>query len=416
MSETNFRKQILETEGYFGEYGGAYIPEVLKNNVDEVRDAFAEAVKDPKFLNELEEGYKNFACRPTPVIHLKNLSSKFGSDVYIKAESMLHTGAHKINHCVGQIILAKRMGRKRIVAETGAGQHGLATAAVCAKYKMPATIYMGKKDYERQRPNVFWMEQMGATVIPVEQGEQTLNDAIIAAFQDLTSNPQTSHYLLGSALGPHPYPVMNTYFQKVVGEEAKKQFKELTGQLPDVVMACAGGGSNAMGILFDFLDEKSKLIAVEAGGVGTETGEHAAKVTYGKVGVFEGFKSYFLQDGNGNISNTSSISAGLDYCGISPILAWLYDQKRVDFTVANDEQALAAAKLMMLEEGIIPALESSHALADGFRLAQEKTGQKILINLSGRGEKDLFILFKKLQPQKYMNFLNSELSELEVLA
>ncbi|MFT7298055.1 MAG: tryptophan synthase beta chain [Sphingobacteriales bacterium] len=412
---SSLREEILSSKGYYGEYGGSFIPEVIRPNIDQVVEAFDQMKNDPSFLKELDFAYRDFGGRPTNVMHLKNISEKLGgAQLYIKNEGRLHTGAHKINHCLGQIILAKRMGKKRIIAETGAGQHGLATATVCARFGMKATIYMGRIDYERQRPNVFWMEQLGSTVIPVDEGEKTLNDAIIAAFKDLIAHPQESHYLLGSALGPHPYPVMNTFFQKVIGEEIKEHFTTIGESLPKTWIACAGGGSNAMGMFFDALDEKDvKLIAVEAGGRGMGIGEHASKVTYGKVGVFEGFKSYFLQDNDGNISKTHSISAGLDYCGISPILAWLNDIKRVSFETAGDTETLDAVKLMIKEEGIIPALESSHGLAYAFKLAKTMPKEeKIVVNLSGRGEKDLFILFRNLQEDKYVKFLENELSTL----
>jgi tryptophan synthase beta chain len=301
--------------------------------------------------------------------------------------------------------LARRLGKTRIIAETGAGQHGYATAAVCARFGLDCTVYMGRKDYERQRPNVYWMELLGAKVVPVEDGEQTLNDAVIAAFKDWVANPD-SYYLLGSAVGPHPYPAMNTFFQKVVGEEIRRQCLNATGRLPDHCVACVGGGSNAMGMFFDFLDdEEVALTGVEAGGRGKKPGEHAAKVQRGKPGIFEGYHSYFLQDGDGNIASTHSVSAGLDYCGVSPILAFLADEGRVRFETASDEAALAAVQRLARTEGIIPALESAHAFAYAFELAAGLPADKIVVvNASGRGEKDLFITMRHFQPESLQTY------------
>lgn len=382
-------------------YGGAYIPEVLLPGIQEIAAAFDRFKFDADFLEEFRDTLHHFSGRPTAFTPLPRLSAEIGgAQLFLKNEGLNHTGAHKITHCIGQILLANRLGKKRIIAETGAGQHGYATAAVCARFGLDCTIYMGKKDYERQRPNVYWMELLGAKVIPVTDGSQTLNDAVIAAFKDWVANPD-SYYLLGSAVGPHPYPVMNTFFQKVVGEEIRRQCTEITGKLPDFCLACVGGGSNAMGMFYDFLDEPEvELIGVEAGGRGVLSGEHAAKVQDGKRGIFEGYHSYFLQDDDGNIAATHSVSAGLDYCGISPILAYLADEDRVQFTTVSDASALAAVKRLAQTEGIIPALESAHAFAYAFELAAQLPENKIIvINASGRGEKDLFITMRHFQPE-----------------
>ncbi|HRI61257.1 MAG TPA: tryptophan synthase subunit beta [Saprospiraceae bacterium] len=380
-------------------YGGAYIPEVLLPGLQEIAAAFDEAKYDEDFLAEFHHTLKTFSGRPTAFTPLPRLSAEIGgAQLFLKNEGLNHTGAHKITHCIGQILLAKRLGKQRIIAETGAGQHGYATAAVCARFGLDCTVYMGRKDYERQRPNVYWMELLGTKVVAVEDGDQTLNDAVIAAFKDWVANPG-SYYLLGSAVGPHPYPAMNTFFQKVVGEEIRDQCQAATGRLPDYLVACVGGGSNAMGMFFDFLDdEEVALVGVEAGGRGTKPGEHAAKVLHGKLGIFEGYHSYFLQDGDGNIAPTHSVSAGLDYCGVSPILAFLADEGRVRFETASDEAALAAVKKLAQTEGIIPALESAHAFAHAFELAAELPKDNIVVvNASGRGEKDLFITMRHFQ-------------------
>lgn len=397
-----YKELIFKTEGWYpapGGYGGTYVPEVLLPGLLNIAAAFDEAKRDPDFLAEMQAVFRTFSGRPTAFTPLPRLTAELGgAQLFLKNEGLNHTGAHKITHCIGQILLAKRLGKQRIIAETGAGQHGYATAAVCARFGLDCTVYMGRKDYERQRPNVYWMELLGAKVIAVEDGSQTLNDAVIAAFKDWVANPD-SYYLLGSAVGPHPYPAMNTFFQKVVGEEIRSQCLEATGRLPNCCVACVGGGSNAMGMFFDFLDDAEvRLVGVEAGGRGTQPSQHAAKIRQGQQGIFEGYHSYFLQDGDGNISSTHSVSAGLDYCGISPILAWLADEGRVDFETASDEAALAAVKKLARTEGIIPALESAHAFAHAFELAARLPSDKVVVvNASGRGEKDLFITMRHFQ-------------------
>lgn len=414
ITDIKYKEQILQSQGYFGEYGGMFIPEVIRPNMEALAATFDQYKNDPDFIAELQEAYREFSGRPTPLTPLHNLTKKLGgAQIFLKREGLNHTGAHKINHCLGQVLLAKRQGKKRIIAETGAGQHGYATAAVCARYGMECIVYMGKKDYERQRPNVFWMETLGAKVVPVMDGSQTLNDAVIAAFKDLIANPEDSHYLLGSAVGPHPFPLMNTYFQKIVGEETKRQMHEQLGQLPNKCIACVGGGSNAMGMFFEFLDDKSvQLIGVEAGGISSKDGEHAAKINFGKKGVFEGYYSYFLQDNDGNISDTHSVSAGLDYCGVSPILADLYDKKRVEFYNVTDTKTLDTVKLLAQTEGIILALESSHALAYAIEIAPNLPKDHIIVvNGSGRGEKDLFITMRHFQKDSLETFCKNQLNQ-----
>jgi len=414
INQTSYQALILQSQGEFAHpkpnaesfdvgqipYGGAYIPEVLRPGLQEMSAAFEAAQRDPAFLSDFHDALQHFSGRPTAFTPLPRLSAALGgARLFLKNEGLNHTGAHKITHCIGQILLAQRLGKKRIIAETGAGQHGYATAAVCARFGLDCTVYMGKKDYERQRPNVYWMELLGATVIPVTDGDQTLNDAVIAAFKDWVANPD-AYYLLGSAVGPHPYPVMNTFFQKIVGEEIREQCAAMLGQLPDYCVACVGGGSNSLGMFFDFLDEPTvQLVGVEAGGIGVQPGQHSAKIKHGKKGIFEGYHAYFLQDNDGNIASTHSISAGLDYCGVSPILAFLADEGRVQFETADDAEALAAVKILAQMEGIIPALESAHAFAYAFELARTLSPEKVVvINASGRGEKDLFITMRQFQP------------------
>lgn len=423
----SLKKYLLNPTGHFGIYGGRYIPELLIPIMEDLEKEFYKAIKDKKFLAELKDLYVNFSGRPTPLTHLENLTRELGgAQIYLKNEGLNITGAHKINHCLGQALLAKRLGKTRIIAETGAGQHGYATATMAAKFGLKCTVYMGAKDYARQRPNVFWMERLGAEVIPVQEGGQILRDAINAALRDLITHPEETHYLLGTVCGPHPYPVMNTFFQKIVGEEVRKQIKAQAGKLPDYLVACAGGGSNAMGLFFDFLDEQEvKMIGVEAGGLGVKPKEkarggaplvrgrgskgafdHAARFQEAVVGVVEGYKSYFLQDEQGQISETSSISAGMDYPGIGPQHAYLHDIGRVEYRYALDEEVLEAYQLLARTEGIIPAMESTHALVEVIKLAPKlKKDQVIVFNCSGRGEKDLFITTQHFDKEHFNNFL-----------
>ena len=398
----SLKAYILNRSGHFGKYGGRYIPELLIPIMEELEAEFYKAKKDPQFKKDLKNLYENYSGRPTPLYYCENLSQKLGgAKIFLKNEGLNHTGAHKINHCLGQALLAKRLGKKRIIAETGAGQHGLATATVCAKLGLDCTVYMGRKDYERQKPNVFWMERLGATVIPVDQGGKILRDAINEAMRDLIANPENTHYLLGTVCGPHPYPAMNTYFQSVVGKEVKRQIKKQIGKLPDYLVACVGGGSNAMGLFHEFLDDRAvKMVAVEAGGKSitenSKKAQYAARFQTGKVGVVEGFKSYFLQDEDGQIKETHSISAGLDYSGVGPQLAYLKDIGRIEAAYAHDDEVMKAYELLAQTEGIFAAMESSHGLSEVIKLAKKLPKSKsIVFNCSGRGDKDLFIVSKE---------------------
>lgn len=406
MKIKNLKLKI--TPGHFGKYGGRYVPEMLIPALEELELAFERAKKDKQFQKEFADLLRDFCGRPTPLTYAANLTRKLGgAKIYLKNEGVNITGAHKITHCVGQVLLAKRMGKKRIIAETGAGQHGLASATVAAKFGMECVVYMGEVDYNRQRPNAFSMEQLGAKVIPVTYGNRTLKDAVNAALKDWIENVADSYYLLGSVVGPHPYPSITKYFQSVVGTEVKEQIKRDEKQLPDVVIACVGGGSNAMGIFSGFVKDTSvKLIGVEAGGRGKGYGDNAVRFHKKQVGVIEGYKSYFLQDGDGQIAPTHSISAGLDYPGVGPELAQLFDEGRIQMSSATDKEALSAYQLLAKTEGIIPALESSHAVAEAIKLAPKLSKDKVIVvNLSGRGDKDLFIVAEALQDKKFYQFL-----------
>jgi len=393
------------------------VPEMLIPALEELEKAYLEAKKDPKFQEEFSYHLKTYAGRPTPLTFAENLTKKLGgAKIYLKNEGLNHTGAHKITHCIGQALIAKRMGKTRLIAETGAGQHGLATATVAAKFGFSCTVYMGEIDMERQRPNVFLMERLGAKVIPVTFGNKTLKDAVNAALKDWIENVADTHYLLGSVVGPHPYPTMTADFQSVVGREVKEQIKKAESQPPDYIIACVGGGSNAMGIFSAFIKDKNvKLIGVEAGGRGDKVGEHAVRLAplrppladfAGQVGVVEGYKSFFLQDSDGQIEKTHSIAAGLDYAGIGPQLALLREEKRVVFVSASDKEVIEAVSLLAKTEGIIPALESAHAVAYAVKLAPTLGKDKvIIINLSGRGDKDIFILAKAIKDKGFYKFL-----------
>lgn len=410
------KKEPKFKTGHFGQFGGSFVPEMLIPALQELDLEFTKAKKDKKFLAEFTGLLNTYSGRPTPLTYAGNLTKKLGgAKIYLKNEGLNLTGAHKITHCIGQALLAKRMGKTRLIAETGAGQHGLATATVAAHFGLECVIYMGEVDIARQRPNVFLMEQLGAKVIPVGFGQRTLKDAVNAALKDYLGSVDSSHYVLGSALGPHPFPTMNKFFQSVVGQEARKQIRKAEGKLPDYVIACVGGGSNAIGIFSGFLtDKKVKLIGVEAGGRGEKIGEHAMRFRGGSVGVVEGYKSYFLQDSDGQLQPTHSIAAGLDYPGIGPELAHLRDTQRVEFMSATDTEVLSAFLLLARTEGIMPALESAHAVAAAVKLAPTlKHDQVIVINLSGRGDKDLFILAKELEDEKFMDFLKSYVKDEE---
>jgi tryptophan synthase beta chain len=390
--------------GHFGPYGGRYVPEVLMAPIEELEAAYLAARDDAEFQKELADLLQNYAGRPTPLYFAKRLSEQLGgARIWLKREDLLHTGAHKINNALGQALLARRMGKRRIVAETGAGQHGVATATVCALLGFECVIYMGEEDMRRQRLNVFRMRMLGATVQGVANGSATLKDAISEAMRDWVTNVGDTYYLLGSALGSHPYPMMVRDFHKVIGEEAREQILAAEGRLPDVAIACVGGGSNAIGLFHAFIPDASvRLVGIEAGGRGNELGEHAARYRGGAPGVLQGAYSYLLQDENGQVSLTHSVSAGLDYAMIGPEHAWLRDEKRADYFAASDAEALAAARQLSHTEGIMPALESAHAVAWAIQQAPAAKGQIFVVNLSGRGDKDIDIYrenFKELDPK-----------------
>lgn len=382
--------QTPDAGGHFGPYGGRYVPETLMAPLEELERAYLASRHDAAFQAELRDLLANFAGRPTALYEAKRLSANLGgARIFIKREDLLHTGAHKINNCLGQILLARRMGKQRIIAETGAGQHGVATATVCALFGLECVVYMGEEDMRRQKLNVFRMRMLGAKVVSVTSGSRTLKDAVSEAMRDWVTNVSTTHYLLGSALGSHPYPMMVRDFHRCIGDEARAQILERIGQLPDTIFACVGGGSNAIGIFSAFLgDAGVKLVGVEAGGRSEKLGEHAARFSGGSPGVLQGAFSYLLQDGDGQVSLTHSVSAGLDYALVGPEHAYLHDQGRAEYVSATDAEALAAAKTLARTEGIIPALESSHAVAEALRRAPSAAGQVYLVNLSGRGDKD----------------------------
>ncbi len=377
--------------GFYGDFGGVFVPPMLEKPLQELADAFAKFKNDPEFTKELEHYNAHYLGRPTPVFLCERLSAKLGgAQIYLKREDLNHLGAHKANNCVGQILLAKRMGKKRIIAETGAGQHGVATAAVGALFGMKVTIYMGEEDTKRQELNVFRMRMMGAEVIPAMSGQRTLKEAVDEALMAYAQDTD-AFYLLGSAVGPHPYPAMVAHFQSVIGREAREQMLDMEGKLPDIVTACVGGGSNAIGIFKEFInDESVELIGVEPGGIGTEIGQHAAPLTYGKPGTLHGFYSYLLADDKGEPNNVYSISAGLDYPGVGPEHSYLKDINRAKYVTINDKEAVEALFELSKTEGIIPALESSHAMAYAMKIAPTLGKDKrILVNLSGRGDKDM---------------------------
>ncbi len=384
--------QLPDAAGHFGPYGGIYVPETLMTALAELTSAYEQASQDPAFLGELRHHLKEFAGRPTELYFAERLTEHCGgAKIYFKREDLLHTGAHKINNALGQALLAKRMGKKRIIAETGAGQHGVATAAVCAKFGLDCTVYMGAVDMERQALNVFRMRLMGAKVVAVEAGQKTLKDAVNEAMRDWVTNVRDTHYILGSALGAHPYPMMVRDFHRVIGQELREQILAREKRLPDEIVACVGGGSNAIGVFFDFLNDPSvKLIGIEAGGHGIKRGEHAARFEGGKLGVLQGSKTYILQNPDGQIELTHSVSAGLDYAAIGPEHAYYRDQGRIEYAYATDNEVLEIFQLCSRQEGIIPALESTHALVHGVKRAKALGKDKIVVvNLSGRGDKDV---------------------------
>jgi tryptophan synthase beta chain len=400
----------MRDRGYYGEFGGAYIPEILGATFDELERAFDDAQRDPDFWREYTQLMSSYSCRPTPITFAENLTRHFGgARIYIKREDLNHTGAHKANNVMGQGLLVKRMGKQRVIAETGAGQHGVATATMAAKFGFECTIYMGEVDVERQRPNVFWMERLGAKVVPVTEGSRTLKDAINEAFRDWVTHMDTTHYVLGTACGPHPFPALVSYFQSIIGREARAQMLKMYGGLPDRVYACVGGGSNAMGIFSGFLDDaQTELVGVEAGGRGPERGDNAVRMDspYSSIGVAQGYRTYFLQDADGQMGDTHSVAAGLDYVGVSPILAHHHQTGRVRFESATDQEVIDALALTVRKEGIIPALESSHAFAQAFKEAPELgPDARILINQSGRGDKDIFTIADAFDDPSWRSFI-----------
>jgi tryptophan synthase beta subunit len=385
---------------YYGAYGGQFVPETLMVALEELQSAFNSAQSDPNFRNELNSLLTHYAGRPTPIYFAQNLSKSVGgAQIYLKREDLAHTGAHKINNALGQGLLAKRMGKTRIIAETGAGQHGVATATVCAMLGLECIVYMGEEDIRRQESNVFRMNLLGATVTPVTSGSKTLKDAINETIRDWVTNVQDTHYLIGSAVGPHPYPLIVREFQKIIGQEARQQIIDLIGTLPDYAIACVGGGSNAIGLFYPFINDASvQLVGVEAGGKGLNQGEHAATLSAGSKGILHGSLSYLLQDSNGQVSSTRSISAGLDYPGVGPEHSHLKDIGRVQYVSARDEEALEGFKLLCQTEGILPALEPSHAIAVAVQIARDLPAEStILLNLSGRGDKDMGTVREVLQ-------------------
>ncbi|MDE2658449.1 MAG: tryptophan synthase subunit beta [Verrucomicrobiota bacterium] len=390
--ETVAETTLPDANGRFGEYGGRYVPETLMHPLQELEDEYFRAQNDPEFQNELQYYLREFCGRPTPLYHAERLTRDLGgAKIYLKREDLLHTGAHKINNAMGQILLAKRMGKTRIIAETGAGQHGVATATVAAMFGLECVIYMGSVDCKRQELNVFRMRMLGAEVVSVEAGQKTLKEAVNEAMRDWVTNVRSTHYILGTAYGAHPYPVMVRNFQRVIGDEARRQILEQEERLPDHLIACVGGGSNAIGLFYPFLGDKAvAMTGVEAGGEGIIEGRHAARFQGGGLGVLQGTRSFVLQDEDGQIQLTHSVSAGLDYAAVGPEHAWLRDADRVQYTYATDAEALAAFQKLAKLEGIIPALESSHAIAEVIKAAPKMSADKIIIvNLSGRGDKDV---------------------------
>ncbi|NKE67413.1 tryptophan synthase subunit beta [Ramlibacter sp. RBP-2] len=384
--------QQPDAAGHFGIYGGSFVSETLTHAIDELREAYAKYQHDPEFLAEFRYELKHFVGRPSPVYHAARMSrEQGGAQIYLKREDLNHTGAHKINNVIGQALLARRMGKPRVIAETGAGQHGVATATICARYGLECVVYMGSADVKRQSPNVYRMNLLGATVVPVESGSKTLKDALNEAMRDWVTNVENTFYIIGTVAGPHPYPMMVRDFQSVIGQECLTQMPEMTGGQPDVVIACVGGGSNAMGIFHPYLPyANTRLVGVEAAGEGLESGKHSASLQRGSPGVLHGNRTYILQDENGQITETHSVSAGLDYPGVGPEHAWLKDTGRAEYVGITDAEALAAFHYLCRTEGIIPALESSHAIAYAMKLARTmKLEQSILVNLSGRGDKDI---------------------------
>ncbi|MBA4343981.1 MAG: tryptophan synthase subunit beta [Methylibium sp.] len=381
-----------DARGHFGPYGGRFVAETLVHALDELNEAYEHYSRDPEFIAEFKKELAHFVGRPSPIYHADRLSRELGgAQIFLKREDLNHTGAHKINNTIGQALLAKRMGKKRVIAETGAGQHGVATATICARYGMECVVYMGSEDVKRQSPNVYRMNLLGATVVPVESGSKTLKDALNEAMRDWVTNVESTFYIIGTVAGPHPYPMMVRDFQRIIGDECLVQMPEMIGKQPDAVIACVGGGSNAIGIFYPYIPHDGvRLIGVEAEGEGMASGKHAATLTAGTPGVLHGNRTYLLQDANGQITETHSISAGLDYPGVGPEHAYLKDIGRAEYVGITDQEALAAFHHLCRTEGIIPALESSHAVAHAMKIAPTmRPDQQLLVNLSGRGDKDI---------------------------
>ncbi|GAB1543947.1 tryptophan synthase subunit beta [Scytonema sp. NUACC21] len=408
---------LLSHNGYYGEFGGKFIPEILHETFEDLIGVYKAARLDPTFWQEFTFLLSTYSCRPTPLTHAENLTKYLGgAKIFIKREDLNHTGAHILNSVLGQALLAKRMGKTRVIAETGAGQHGVATATIAAKFGLKCTVYMGAIDVKRQYPNVFWMQKLGAEVIPVSTGTQTLKDAMNEALRDWSANMDSTYYIVGTACGPHPYPEMVSWFQSVIGMEARQQILQQTGTLPSAVYACVGGGSNAIGIFSGFLDESSvQLIGVEAGGSGLDSKKHAACLTSkdATIGVAQGYKTYFLQNDDGQMQETHSIAAGLDYIGVSPILAHLLEIGRIQVSTATDQEVLNTLKICISKEGLIPALESTHAFVQAFKDAPRFSNENcIVINQSGRGDKDIFTIANALGDTSWKEFLSNKIEQL----
>lgn len=405
----------MKDRGYYEGFGGAYLPEILVATFDELAETFQKAKDDPVFWKEYVDIMSTYSCRPTPVTFAENLTRHFGgARIYVKREDLNHTGAHKANNVMGQGLLVKRMGKSRVIAETGAGQHGVATATMAARFGFKCTIYMGEVDVRRQRPNVFWMERLGADVVTVREGTRILKDAINEAFRDWVTNMDTTHYVLGTACGPHPFPEMVSFLQSIIGKEARSQILEKENRLPARIYACVGGGSNALGIFKAFLEDPVELIGVEAGGKGLDTGKHASRLCSqdASIGVAQGYKTYFLQDNDGQMKETHSVAAGLDYVGVSPILAQFAESGRIRFEAATDREVVDALSLTIQKEGLIPALESAHAFAQAFKEAPAMSKEDvILINQSGRGDKDIFTVADAFADPKWQEFIKEKAEE-----
>lgn len=403
--EKNYLKHYPDGKGFYQQYGGSFIPPELQREMDKITDAYNTISKSHKFISELRSIRKHYQGRPTPVYYCNRMSEKYGVHIYLKREDLNHSGAHKLNHCMGEALLAKYMGKKKLIAETGAGQHGVALATAAAYFGLECEIHMGEVDIAKEHPNVVRMQILGANVIPVTKGLKTLKEAVDSAFEAYAKDPVNSIYCIGSVVGPHPFPMLVRDFQHVVGVEAREQFLEMTGELPDNIVACVGGGSNSMGIFSGFFEDDCRMYGVEPGGIGTKLGQHAATATYGKPGMIHGFKSYVLEDENGNPAPVYSCASGLDYPGVGPEHAMLHDMKRVKYVTANDEECIKAFYELSRMEGIIPALESAHAVAYAIKMAKDHQRESILVNLSGRGDKDIdFVVEKYGFPEHYKLF------------